>query len=138
MRLFKCVFVVGVAIVSSAAAVPGASAATGNDSCTVLTAESFSRIMGHPVTTNKTASTKMSCFYEGAGHTGGQFTILTENASGPQADAMLKGRGSSPPPGSGLVGGAYRKGSVIFSLSIRSTDKGKLEALVAEVERNLK
>jgi hypothetical protein len=64
--------------------------------------------------------------------------ILTETASGPQADAMLKRRGSGPPAGSGLIGGSYRQGSIIFSVSINSTDQGKLEALVAEIKRNLK
>ena len=64
--------------------------------------------------------------------------ILTETASGPQADAMLKRRGSAPPAGSGLIGGSYRQGSIIFSVSIKSTDQSKLEALVAEIKRNLK
>ena len=137
MRLPRLAFILGLATISSTAVVHEASAAAGNDSCKVLTAESFGRIMGYAVTT-AAASTKMSCFYQGPPHVGGQFTILTESASGPQADAMLNRRGSSPPPGSGLVGGTYRKGSVIFSLSIRSTDKAKLEALVKDVERNLK
>ena len=64
--------------------------------------------------------------------------ILTETASGPGADAMLNRRGSSPPPGSGLIGGSYREGSIIFSVSVKSTDQAKLEALVAEIKRNLK
>jgi len=64
--------------------------------------------------------------------------ILTETASGPQADAMLARRGSAPPAASGLIGGTYRQGSTIFSVSIRSTDQAKLQALVAEIKHNLK
>jgi len=61
--------------------------------------------------------------------------ILTETASGPQADAMLKRRGSAPPPESGLIGVAYRQGSIIFSVSVKSADQGTLEALVAEIKQ---
>ena len=64
--------------------------------------------------------------------------ILTETASGPQADAMLARRGSSLPTASGLIGGTYRQGSTIFSGSIRSTDQSKLQALVTEIKHNLK
>jgi hypothetical protein len=64
--------------------------------------------------------------------------ILSETASGPQADAMLNRRGSTPPATSGLIGGTFRQGSMIFSVSVRSTDKAKLDALVAEIKRNLK
>jgi hypothetical protein len=64
--------------------------------------------------------------------------ILTETASGPQADAMLNRRGSTPPPGNGLIGGSYRQGGIIFSVSIRSADQAKLEALVTEIKHNLK
>ncbi len=94
--------------------------------------------MGYTATIDKTASTQMACFYKGPPQSGGQFMILTETASGPQADAMLNGRHSAPPAGSGLIGGSYRQGSVIFSVSIRSKDQAKLQALVAEVKRNLK
>jgi hypothetical protein len=139
MRSSKLAFFLCAAVVSSAFAVvvPSASA-TGNDPCKVLTAEKFSQIMGYTATIDKRASTQMSCFYQGPAHSGGQFMILTETASGPGADAMLNRRGSSPPPGSGLIGGSYREGSIIFSVSIRSTDSAKLQALVAEVRRNLK
>jgi hypothetical protein len=120
-------------------AVPSASAfAAGNDSCKVLPAEKFSEIMGYKATILKTASTQMSCFYQGPGESGGQFSIMTESASGPQADAMLKGPGSAPPAGSGLIGGTYKQGSIIFSVSIRSTDQAKVQALVTEIKRNLK
>jgi hypothetical protein len=80
----------------------------------------------------------MSCFYQGPAHSGGQFMILTETASGPQADAMLKRRGATPPAGGGLIGGSYRQENVIFSISIKSTDQAKLQSLVAEIKRNLK
>jgi hypothetical protein len=139
MGLSKFAFVLNAAVILSALLVPAASAAaTLNDPCKVLTAEKFSEIMGYTATIDKTASTQMACFYKGPPQSGGQFMILTETASGPQADAMLKGRGSAPPAGSGLIGGSYRQGSVIFSVSIRSTDQAKLQALVAEVKRNLK
>ena|ERR1700676_4584649 len=137
MRLSK--FVVVVAAFVSSSFVPGVSASpTGNDPCKVLTAEKYSQIMGYAATIDKTASTQMTCFYQGPEHSGGQFMILTETASGPQADAMLNRRGSAPPPASGLIGGSYRQGSIIFSVSIRSTDKAKLEALVTEIKHNLK
>jgi hypothetical protein len=77
----------------------------------------------------------MTCFYQGPADSGGQFMILTETASGPQADAMLKRRGSAPPPESGLIGVAYRQGSIIFSVSVKSADQGTLEALVAEIKQ---
>jgi hypothetical protein len=104
--------------------------------CKVLTAEQFGRIMGYAAVVDSTASTAMTCFYTGPNHSGGQFMILTE-AAGPQADALLTRRGSTPPPGSGLVGGTYKQGMVIFSLSVRSSDPNKLQALVAAVRRNL-
>jgi hypothetical protein len=137
MHLSK--FAVVVAALISSAFVPVVSASpTGNDPCKVLTAEKYSQIMGYTATIDKTASTQMTCFYQGPEHSGGQFMILTETASGPQADAMLNRRGSAPPPASGLIGGSYRQGSIIFSVSIRSTDKAKLEALVTEIKHNLK
>ncbi len=139
MRLSKLVFVLAVAAIFSEFVVPAASASpTGNDPCKVLTAAKFSEIIGFAATIDKTASTQASCFYQGPPHSGGQFMILTEAASGPQGDAMLKRRGSAPPSGSGLIGGTYRQGSIIFSVSVRSTDQGKLDALVAEIERNLR
>jgi hypothetical protein len=139
MRLFRLVLVLGASVIFSAFVVSAASATpTGNDPCKVLTAEKFSEIMGFTATIEKTASTQMTCFYQGPADSGGQFMILTETASGPQADAMLKRRGSTPPPGSGLIGGAYRQGSIIFSVSVKSADQGKLAALVTEIKRNLK
>jgi len=127
------------ALVMVAAALTSVSASgKSNEPCKVLTAEKFSQIMGYEASTIKTSSNETSCFYQGAEHAGGQFMILTETASGPGADAMLNHRGSSPPPESGLIGGTYRQGSIIFSVSIRSTDPAKLQALVEEVKRNLK
>jgi len=127
------------ALVLVAAALTSVSASgKSNEPCKVLTAEQFSQIMGYEASTIKTSSNETSCFYQEAEHAGGQFIILTETASGPGADAMLNHRGSSPPPESGLIGGTYRQGSIIFSVSIRSTDPAKLQALVEEVKRNLK
>ena len=139
MRFSKLVVVVGASVVLSAFVVSAASAVTtANDPCKVLTAEKFSEIMGYTASIEKTGSTQASCFYQGPEDSGGQFMILTESASGPQADAMLNRRGSAPPPSSGLIGGSYRQGTIIFSVSIKSTDQAKLQALVAEVKRNLK
>jgi hypothetical protein len=95
MRFSKFAFALFTAVVSVMLA-PAALAA--NDPCKVLTAEKFSQIMGYAATIDKTGSNQTSCFYEGPAHSGGQFMILTENASGPGADAMLTRRGSSPPP----------------------------------------
>ncbi len=134
MHVFKPVF--AAALMSAAFVIPGATAP--HDACTVLTAEHFSKIMGYAATIDKTASTPMACYYTGPAHGGGQFRILTEVASGPQADAMLTSRGSTPPAGSGLEGGTYKEGTIIFSVSIRSADQVKLKALVAEVRHNLK
>jgi hypothetical protein len=136
MRLSKLVFVLGVSVVFSALA--ASAAPTGNDPCKVLTAEKFSEIMGFTATIDKTASTQMTCFYQGPAQSGGQFMILTEAASGPQTDAMLNRRGATPPAGSGLIGGSYRQENVVFSVSIKSTDQAKLQALVAEIRHNLK
>ena len=139
MRLSKLALVLSVAVISLVFVLtPAFASPPVNDACKVLTAEKFSQIMGYAETLNSTSSTQGTCFYQGPAHSGGQFMILTEAASGPQADAMLKGRGSSPPAGSGLIGGSYRQQSVIFSVSIRSTDQAKLQALVAEIRRNLK
>ena len=129
-------FAFALAALASVLAAPAAFAS--NDPCKVLTAEKFGQIMGYTATIDKTASTASACFYQGPPHSGGQFMILTETASGPQADAMLNRRGSTPPAGSGLIGGSFRQGSILFSVSVRSTDKTKLDALVAEIKRNLK
>jgi hypothetical protein len=136
MRLSKFLFAIGTAVISCGFLAIPASAA--HDPCKVLTAETFSKVMGYAATINKTASTQMFCYYTGPGNSGGQFMILTETAEGPQADAMVNRKGSTPPPGSGLEGGTYKEGTIIFSVSIKSTDPAKLLALVAEIRRNLK
>lgn len=134
MRALKLVLALSAGIVGFACMVTTASAS--HDPCKVLTAKKFSQIMGYAATINKIASNQTNCYYNGPG-SGGQFHILTENAS-PQADAMLNRRGSAPPPGSGLIGGTYRQGSVIFAVSIQSNNQAKLQALVAEIRRNLR
>lgn len=133
MRLTELVFVFSAAVTSSVFAAAPVSVA--HNACKVLTAEAFGKIMGYAATT--TGSTATSCFYSGPPDLGGQFMIITESA-GPHADAMMKGPGSSPPPGSGMIGGMYKEGSVLFSVSIKSTDKAKLDALVVQIRRNLK
>ena len=95
MRSSNPAFVMAAAVVSLL--LVATASATGNDPCKVLTAEKFSQIMGYAATIDKTASNQTSCFYQGPAHSGGQFMILTENASGPQADAMLKSPGATPP-----------------------------------------
>src|SRR3979490_1848267 len=102
MRVSKIAFILCAAVILLAAS----ASATGNDPCKVLTAEQFSRIMGYAATIDKTASNQMSCFYQGPAHSGGQFMILTETASGPGADAMLKRRGSGAASRRGRVGGS--------------------------------
>lgn len=136
MWLFKLALGLCAAVVCLVFVVPAV--ATTNDPCKVLTGEKFSEIMGYQAAVDSSASSGMSCFYKGPPNSGGQFMILTETASGPQADAMLNRRGSAPPPGSGLIGGSYRQGSVIFSVSVKSTDQAKLQALVVEIKRNLR
>jgi hypothetical protein len=139
MRLSKLAFRLSVGVISPLFLIAAAAASgAGNDPCKVLTAETFSQIMGYKATLDKTGSNQTSCFYQGPADSGGQFTILTETASGPQADVMLKNPRSAPPAGSGLIGGSYRQGSIIFSVSIKSTEQAKLQALVAEIKRNLK
>ena len=135
MPILRSAFVAAMAVTWTTSAVRAPAAP--HDPCKVLTAQAFSKIMGYSATVDKTASTTMACFYSGPANSGGQFRILTEAASGPQADAMINRRGSTPPPGSGLVGGTYKQGAIIFSVSIRSTDQAKLEALVAEIRHNL-
>ena len=80
VRISRLAFVLGVTVAfvfSSASA-----SATTNDPCKVLSAEKFSQIMGYAATIDKTASTPMTCFYQGPKHTGGQFMILTNRRQG--------------------------------------------------------
>jgi hypothetical protein len=134
MRIYKPVLALGATLVLSAFAARAPMAP--HDPCKVLTAEKFSKIMGYAAVVKTTGSTAMTCYYTGASEEGGMFMIMTETAAGPGADAMMKRKGG-PPEGSGLVGGIYRQGSIIFTVSIRGTDKAKLEALVAEIKRGL-
>jgi hypothetical protein len=136
VRKAKLICRCGAAVVLCGVMVASASAA--HDPCKVLTAAAFGKVMGYPATIDKTASTEMVCSYAGPEQADGQFRILTEAASGPQADAMVNRRGSAPPAGSGTVGGTYKEGTIIFSLAIKSTDHSKVDALVAEIKRNLK
>lgn len=136
MRIEKFVRVCGMAVILCGVMV--ASAAAAHDPCKVLTAAAFGKVMGYAATIDKTASTESVCYYAGPASGGGQFRILTEAASGPQADAMVNRQGSAPPEGSGMVGGTYKEGTIIFSLAIKSTDHSKVDALVAEIKRNLK
>ena len=137
VRIAKFVGGCGAAVVLCGVMV--ASAAAAHDPCKVLTAAAFGKVMGYAATIDKTASTEMVCYYAGPEEGGGgQFRILTEAASGPQADAMVNRKGSAPPAGSGMVGGTYKEGTIIFSVSVMSTDHSKVDALVAEIKRNLK
>jgi hypothetical protein len=135
MRMLKLVLGTGAALVLSAFVARAPLAP--HDPCKVLTAEKFGKIMGYTATVMTNASTAMTCFYAGPKGEGGQFMILTEVADPARAEAMLTRRGSTPPAGSGLVGGTYRQGSIIFSVSIHSTDQAKVAALVAEIRRGL-
>jgi hypothetical protein len=136
VRIEKFVRVCGAALVLCG--VMAASASAAHDPCKVLTAAAFGKVMGYAATIDKTASTGMVCYYAGPEEGGGQFRILTEAASGPQADAMVNRRGSAPPAGSGMVGGTYKEGTIIFSVAVKSTDHSRVDALVAEIKRNLK
>jgi hypothetical protein len=136
VRIARFVCVCGAAVSLCGATVASASAA--HDPCKVLTAAAFGKVMGYAATIDKTASTEMVCYYAGAASGGGQFRILTEAASGPQADAMVNRRGSAPPAGSGMVGGTYKEGTIIFSVAVKSTDHSRVDELVAEIRRNLK
>jgi hypothetical protein len=137
MQMLKLAFPIGAALALSAFAPPAPSAP--HDPCKVLTAAQFSKVMGYEATINKTASTGMTCFYTGPKEEGGQFMILTETADPARAEAMTKPRkGSTPPAGSGLVGGMFSQGSIVFSVSVHSNDQAKLQALVAEIKRGLK
>ncbi|MFN2528476.1 MAG: hypothetical protein ABR584_07140 [Candidatus Baltobacteraceae bacterium] len=138
MHFSKFALVASASIVASASMFASASAA--HDPCKVLPAAKFGAIMGYRATINKMASTGMACSYAGPGGSFGRFQILTENAGGPGADAMINnhGPGSSPPAGSGQVGGMFRQGSIVFFVSIKSNDQAKLRAVVAEIKRNLK
>ena len=131
----KAVFTLSTILLSSVFLTTSAWAA--HDPCKILTAEKVAEIMGLAVTIDKNGSNEMNCYYSGPGEFGAQFHIISETAS-PQMDAMLNRPGSSPPPGSGMIGGSYREGTTFFSLSMRSNDHAKLAALVASIRTSLK
>ena len=113
--------------------------AADNDPCKVLTAEQFSQIMGYTATINKTGSNQTSCFYEGPNHH--RRTIHDPYRIGIRASSRCHAQQTwryAHLPASGLIGGAYKQGTIIFSVSIRSTDQARLQELVAVVRRNLK
>lgn len=136
MRLFTFVLVLGALL--TPAAVAAHSRLSTHNACKVMTGEDFGRIMGYKASADSSSETGAECTYTGPGTAGGEFIIMTESASGAQAEAMLHGIGSSPPPNSGMLGGTYKEGSIIFAISIMSTDKAKLEALVAHIRTKLK
>lgn len=131
----KAVFTLSTILLSSVFLTTSAWAA--HDPCKILTAEKVAETMGFAVTIDRNGSNEMNCYYSGPGKFGAQFHIISETAS-PQMDAMLDRRGSSPPPGSGMIGGSYREGTTFFSLSMRSNDQAKLAALVASIRTSLK
>ena len=131
----KAVFTLSTILLSSVFLTTSALAA--HDPCKILTAEKVTEIMDLAVTIDRTGSNETNCYYSGPGKFGAQFHIISETAS-PQMDAMLDRRGSSPPPGSGMIGGSYREGTTFFSLSMRSNDQAKLAALVASIRTSLK
>ncbi len=112
-----------------------ADAFAGNEACKLLTAEKFSEIMGY--TAKITGSSEATCLYKGAGDAGGMLMIVTEEAT-PQILAMANGQGSIPHGNPGNLGASFSKGTVVFSVGIHGTDPSKVNALAAEVKRNLK
>ena len=133
MRLSKLAFVVGAAVALVVAA--ASASATANDPCKVLTAGKFSEIMGYKAKIN--VSTESTCMYKGAGDAGGMLMIITEKAT-PQTIAMADGQGSTPQGKDGKLGATFSKGTVVFTVGITGTDPSKVNALAAEVKRNLK
>ena len=112
-----------------------ADALAGNEACKVLTAEKFSEIMGYPA--KITGSSEAMCLYKGAGDAGGMLMIVTEEAT-PQILAIANGQGSIPHGNPGKLGASFSKGTVVFEVGIKGTDPSKVNALAAEVKRNLK
>ena len=112
-----------------------ANAIAGNEACKLLTAEKFSEIMGY--TAKITGSSEAMCLYKGSGDAGGMLMIVTEEAT-PQILAMANGQGSIPHGNPGKLGASFSKGTVVFSVGINGTDPSKVNALAAEVKRNLK
>ena len=108
----------------------------GNDACKILPPEKFGEIMGYKATTVSGSSEAM-CLYKGPEGEGGMLMIVTEQAT-PQTIAMANGQGSIPHGNPGKLGASFSKGTVVFSVGINGTDPSKVNALAAEVKRNLK
>ena len=108
----------------------------GNDACKILTAEKFSEIMGYKAKISVSVSGESMCNYKGAGDAGGMLMIVTEQAT-PQTIAMADSQGT-PQGKNGKLGASFSKGTVVFSVGITGTDPSKVNALAAEVKRNLK
>jgi hypothetical protein len=110
-------------------------ALAGNDPCKVLSAEKFGEIMGYPAKVN-IASTS-TCTYKGPGDANGMLLILTEKAT-PQTIAMANSQGTTPQGSNGNLGATFVQGTIVFTVGIKGTDPSKVNALAAEVKRNLK
>ena len=113
------------------------SASAGNDACTVLSAEKFSEIAGYQVNVNKQVSTDTVCMYKGVGNTGGILMIIDEAAT-PRKLEMVNQQGSVPQGKSGKLGATFSKGTIVFSVGMTGTEPSRVNALAAEVKRNLK
>ncbi|MDQ6926613.1 MAG: hypothetical protein M3154_10315 [Candidatus Eremiobacteraeota bacterium] len=137
MKLFKialtfCATAIALGLMAS-------SALAAHDPCKVLPAKKFGQIMGYTATVDRNATTQTVCYYTGPGENFGRFQILTEQST-PQRAAMMvnrRGPGSSPPAGSGQLGGTYSQGNIVFFVSIQSTSQSKLQSVVSEIKRNL-
>lgn len=108
-----------------------------NNACAVLTAEKFSELAGYKVVVNKEASTDAVCIYKGSGAAGGILMILDEEAT-PQKLELVNRTGSVPQGKPGKLGATFSKGRIVFSVGIAGTDPAKVNAIAAEVKRNLK
>jgi len=89
--------------------------------------------MGYSVTTQ---STDLYCTYLGVGNSGGQFRYVGISETAAAAQAMVK-RLKSLSASHTQRGLVDSKGNVVFSITAFPMDKAKLEALRAEVRRNL-
>ncbi len=96
--------------------------------------------MGYAATVDRNASTQTVCYYAGPGDSFGRFQILTEQSTPERAASLVnrRGPGSSPPAGSGQVGGTYSQGNIVFFLSLGSASQSKLQAVVSEIKRSLR
>jgi hypothetical protein len=125
-----------VAIAGLAGLTISAASAAPKAPCKVLPAAKWSQVMGYSVTTQ---STDMYCTYLGAGNSGGQFRYVGISETAAAAQAMVK-RLKSQSASHTQRGLVDSKGNVVFSIAafpMKPGDKAKLEALRAEVRRNL-